>query len=316
MKARLTFLGTGTSQGVPIVGCNCERCSSPDPADKRLRASALVEYGGLKILIDCGPDFRAQMLRAGVGHLDAIFLTHAHMDHIGGFDDIRSLNYTDRSVVQVWCEERVLSTLKTVFGYAFAESKYPGAPEARIHLIDERPFVIYPEKERRILEWVHDKGYALRSSDGSLHPVGNEAERAETAQDEHFDGQSRGKAGKGVEIIPVRGMHDKLPVLGFRFGDIAYITDMSLLPEGEFAKLKGLKHLTLNTVGYKKHHSHFSLDEVLELSGRIGAQNTWLTHLSHTFPTHEQFSRDLEELCRERGIASRVRPAFDGLVLE
>ena len=117
-------------------------------------------------------------------------------------------------------------------------------------------------------------------------------------------------------MTPIRGLHDKLPVLGFRFGDIAYITDMSTLPESEFAKLQGLKHLTLNTVGYNKHHSHFSLQETLDLADRIRAEHTWLTHLSHSFPVHEVFDKELERMCSEQHIHSIVRPAYDGLVIE
>ena len=107
-----------------------------------------------------------------------------------------------------------------------------------------------------------------------------------------------------------------MPILGFRFGDIAYLTDMSLIPESEFSKLEGLKHLTLNTVGYKKHHSHFSLDETLELADRIRPAHTWLTHLSHTFPVHKRFEEDLKKMCAERNIHSTVLPAYDGLVIE
>ena len=118
---------------------------------------------------------------------------------------------------------------------------------------------------------------------------------------------------KNPNIIPIRGYHDEMPVLGFRFGRIAYITDMSSIPESEFAKLQGLEHLTLNTVGYHPHHSHFSLDQVMELAGRIGARHTWLTHLSHAFPRHEQFCEELRVMARERGILSSVQPAFDGL---
>lgn len=110
-------------------------------------------------------------------------------------------------------------------------------------------------------------------------------------------------------------MHDLLPVLGFRFGDIAYLTDMSEIPESEFAKLQGLKHLTLNTVGYNKHHSHFSLQETLTLADRIRPTYTWLTHLSHSFPVHEQFCKELERMCEEQHIHSIVRPAYDGLVI-
>ena len=261
MKAELTFFGTGTSQGVPIIGCRCPVCTSPDDKDKRLRSSAFIRYGGLSILVDAGPDFRMQMLRAGISHLDAILLTHNHKDHTGGLDDIRSLNYIDHRAADIWCEPPVLETLKREYGYAFAEKKYPGSPEWHVHLIGNRPFSIIPDKEPKTLEWVHDVGYRYRMPDGTLTECGPMVDEASDAED-------------GVRIIPIRGFHGTMPVLGFRFGDIAYITDMSAIPEEEFSKLKGLKHLTLNTVTYGPHHSHFSLDEALELAGKIGAENT------------------------------------------
>ena len=118
-----------------------------------------------------------------------------------------------------------------------------------------------------------------------------------------------------ANVIPIRGLHGQMPVLGFRFGNIAYITDMSTLPERELEKLRGLEHVTLNTVSYHPHHSHFSLEEALALAGRIGARHTWLTHLSHAFPTHEQFCAQLKELCAEKGISSDVQPAWDGLTI-
>lgn len=315
MNARLTFLGTGTSQGIPIIGCQCDRCQSTDPRDKRLRAAAFVEYGGLQILIDAGPDFRMQMLRAGIRHLDAILLTHNHKDHTGGLDDVRSLNYIDRRAVEIWCEPLVLETMRREYSYAFADTKYPGAPEWHIHQIDERPFVIYPEQEPRELVWVHDVGYRYRRVDGTLIPTGDLLAPAEQIEDPQWTGLQKGVRGDGIEIIPIRGYHHDMPVLGFRFGGIAYITDMSQLPETEMVKLQGLEHLTLNTVGYKPHHSHFSLDEALALADRIGARHTWLTHLSHTFPPHAAFCEELRRMCAERGIRSDVQPAWDGLVL-
>ena len=142
MKTRLTFLGTGTSQGVPIIGCQCPVCKSIDPHDNRFRSAALVEYGGLTILVDAGPDFRMQMLAHGVSHLDAILLTHSHRDHTGGLDDVRSLNYIDQRAAEIYCESKVLDSLKEGYSYVFAENKYPGAPEWHIHLIDERPFFV------------------------------------------------------------------------------------------------------------------------------------------------------------------------------
>lgn len=316
MEAKLTFLGTGTSLGVPIVGCKCSKCTSTDKKDKRYRASAFVQYGGLRILIDAGPDFRDQMLAAGLCNLDAILLTHNHKDHTGGIDDVRALNYIGRQAVSIWCEQPVYESLKQSYGYIFSKVKYPGAPEVNIHLIDDQPFMMYPEHPDKVLEWVHDVGYRYRLPDGTLLPTGEPEVHAEKADDPSYSGECRGLRGDGLEIIPIRGLHDKMPVLGFRFGQIAYITDMSMIPESEFAKLRGLKHLTLNTVSYTPHHSHFSLDEALQLADRIGAENTWLTHLSHTFPCHEDFEADLATLCRERGIRSRVRPAFDGLTIE
>ena len=244
-KARLTFLGTGTSQGVPIIGCRCEVCTSKDLRDKRFRASVLVEYCGHNILVDAGPDFRSQMLRAGVSHLDAILLTHNHRDHTGGLDDTRSLNYIDSRATEIFCEESVLHDIETEYPYAFAEPKYPGAPVWNIHLIDQNPFTVPPDSGKKLI-WTHDVGYGYEGPDGIVTPCRTLIEKAPSS-------------GEGAPVIPIRGYHDKMPVLGFRFGDIAYITDMSRLPEEESYKLKGLEHLTLNTVGYRKHHSHFSL---------------------------------------------------------
>ena len=141
-KAKLTFLGTGTSQGVPMIGCGCDVCRSEDPRDKRLRASVLVEYEELSILVDAGPDFRQQMLREGVSHLDAILLTHNHKDHTGGLDDIRAFNYLEKKATQIYCEKYVEDSLRKEYSYAFEEKKYPGAPEGQIQLIDEKPFSI------------------------------------------------------------------------------------------------------------------------------------------------------------------------------
>lgn len=312
-KTRLTFLGTGTSQGVPIIGCNCAVCRSDDSHDKRFRSAALVEYQGLKILVDAGPDFRMQMLRQGISHLDAILLTHSHRDHTGGLDDVRSLNYIDRRAAEIYCEELVLDSLKEGYAYVFAKNKYPGAPEWNVHLIDESPFFVEPCASDRQLVWVHDKGYCYEREDGTLIPTDdNHITHAEIAADPEYSGKCKSTSGLGVEIIPIRGMHDKMPVLGFRFGNIAYITDMSLLPDSEYDKLKGLEHVTINTVGYKQHHSHFSLGEVIEIAHKIEAKHTWLTHLSHTFPTYSEFCKELRSLSPDIDI----QPAFDGLIIE
>ena len=148
-----------------------------------------------------------------------------------------------------------------------------------------------PTGDDGILEWVHDKGYFYRQPDGSLKPSDNAIGEASHEQ---------------PNIIPIRGMHGAMPVLGFRFGDIAYITDVNRIPESEFSKLQGLEHVTLNTVGYKPHHSHLSLDEAIGLARRIGARHTWLTHLSHVFPPHAEFCRQLPP---------DIQPAYDGLTI-
>lgn len=251
MKNRLTFLGTGTSQGVPMIGCSCEVCKSSDPRDNRLRASAFVEYEGLKILVDAGPDFRQQLLREGIGSVDAILLTHNHKDHTGGLDDIRAFNYFDKKATDIYCEKYVEDSLRQEYSYAFAEVKYPGAPEWNVHIIDEHPFCI-----------------------------------------------------NGIKIIPIRGKHYKLPVLGYRFGDLAYCTDMNHIADEEFEKLKGLDHFIINCVRRGRHISHFSLEGALEVAKRVGARHTWLTHLSHQLPKYEDLLKELPD---------GVEPAYDGL---
>ena len=250
---RLTFLGTGTSQGVPMIGCGCEVCRSRDSRDKRLRASALVEHEGLTILVDAGPDFRQQMLREQISHLDAILLTHNHKDHTGGLDDIRAFNYLEKRASQIYCEKYVEDSLRMEYSYAFAENKYPGAPEWNVHIIDENPFSI-----------------------------------------------------NGVEIIPIRGKHYRLPVLGFRFGNIAYCTDMNHIPEEEFEKLKGLDHFIINTVRRGRHISHFALEEAVAIAQKVGAKQSWLTHLSHQLPCCSELEKELP---------AGILPAYDGLTI-
>ena len=281
-KSRLIFLGTGTSQGVPMIGCGCEVCRSSDPRDKRLRASALVDYCGMRILIDAGPDFRQQMLREGVSHLDAILLTHNHKDHTGGLDDIRAFNYLERRASEIFCEKYVEDSLRMEYGYAFAEQKYPGAPEWHVHNIDSRPFILRSGGPTEILSWESGKGYSYSTVN----------------LDEEV---------KTTEVIPIRGMHYKLPVLGYRFGNIAYCTDMNYIPEEEFEKLHDLDHFVINCVKHGKHISHYSLEEAVAVAQRVGAKHSWLTHLSHQLPSYEELASQLPE---------GILPAYDGLVLE
>lgn len=284
MKARLTFLGTGTSSGIPMLGCKCEVCHSTDPRDKRLRASVLVEYGGLTIMVDCGPDFRQQAMRAGVDHLDGILLTHNHMDHIGGLDDTRALNLCEGHPINIYCEKYVEDSIKRMYAYAFAEPKYPGAPEWRVHRITNEPFNVYSNAGDEILQWERGFGY---------HHFKNDK-----ATDEY------------VEVVPIQGWHVKdksISTLGYRFGNIAYLTDMCLIEEPEFEKLKGLDAVTINCVKVGTHRSHFSLQEALDFFEKVGAKESYITHMSHLLPKHEEFEKMLPE---------HVHPAYDGLVLD
>ncbi|HDP54543.1 MAG TPA: MBL fold metallo-hydrolase [Bacteroidetes bacterium] len=139
---KLTFLGTGTSQGVPVIACKCPVCQSNDIRDKRLRTAALIEHKNSSILIDAGPDFRQQMLNANVDRLNAILITHEHRDHIAGIDDVRAFNFISKRPMDIWAEERVQNALKNDFSYIFTENKYPGAPEVKLHRIDGLPFYI------------------------------------------------------------------------------------------------------------------------------------------------------------------------------
>ncbi len=274
-EVKFTFLGTGTSTGVPMIGCDCEVCRSEDERDKRLRTAALVETGGMTIAIDAGMDFRQQMLRAGVRDLNAILMTHNHKDHTGGLDDVRAFNHLHGKVMQIYCEPNVLETLKREYRYAFETVKYPGAPNWNVNLIDERPFTLPVAKET-----------------GS-QPNASHAKHGTNPQD-------------GVGVIPIRGMHYKLPVLGFRFGNIAYCTDMNFIPETEFAKLQGLEHFVISCVRRGHHISHYSLEEAVEVAERVGARQTWLTHLSHQLPRHTSLSAELPP---------HIQPAYDGLVI-
>ena len=298
MKVKLTFLGTGTSSGVPMIACNCPVCKSLDPRDKRLRASVLVECGGLTIVVDAGPDFRQQLLRAGVQHVDAILLTHNHMDHVGGLDETRALNLFEHKPVNIYCEKYVEDSLRQVFAYAFREPRYPGSPEWHMHVLESyEPFRVYSNAAERELVWVSGSGYKYTG-------------RVGVAVDSP-DGFPGGLPGvPSVEVVPIHGWHHKQPgvsVLGYRFGNIAYLTDMNSIPDSEFEKLRGLDAVTINCVKKDPHFSHFSLAEALAFFERVGARESYITHISHRLPCHSDFAAELPP---------HVHPAYDGLVLE
>ncbi len=250
---RLTFLGTGTSQGVPVIACHCRVCRSGDSRDRRLRTSALLEVEGRNILFDIGPDFRQQMLREDVGHLDAILITHAHRDHVGGLDDIRSFNYVQHSKMNVYLNAEARHAIERDYHYIFEPHQYPGLPEADLHTV-EAPFTA-----------------------------------------------------AGVEVTPVKAMHKDLPVLGFRIGTLAYITDANYMAPEEMAKLKGVKVLVINALRREKHFSHYSLPEALEVIETVAPERAYLTHMSHEMGLHAEVSATLPP---------HVELAYDGLRVE
>lgn len=247
------FLGTGTSQGVPVISCKCEVCLSGDSHDKRLRSSVLVEVGKTNILIDCGPDFRQQMLREGMEHLEAILLTHDHKDHIAGLDDVRAFNYTSHKPIDIYAEKHVHEGIKREFAYAFGENRYPGVPDIILHTIDERQFKI-----------------------------------------------------KNIEVIPIRGRHLKLPVLGFRIGGMCYITDMNEIEDSELDKLQGADVLILNALRIEKHISHFSLSDALKIIEKVAPRRAYLTHMSHQMGLHREMQKRMRE---------NIFLGYDGLVI-
>jgi len=249
----VTFLGTGTSQGVPVIACGCEVCTSADPRDKRLRSSIMIE-GDKIVVVDSGPDFRQQMLRENVQHLDALVFTHEHKDHVAGMDDIRAFNYKQNSAIDVYADERVQAALKREFPYIFAENKYPGIPQIKLNNVDDEPFSI---------------------------------------------GQ--------IKFTPIEVMHYRLPVKGYRINDFTYITDAKTVSETEKEKIKGSKILVINALQKQSHISHFTLAEAINFAREIGAEKTYLTHISHRLGKYEDVSKELP---------LGVELAYDGLKIE
>lgn len=229
---RLKLVGTGISQGIPVVGCRCAACRSSDPHDKRLRTAAVLEEDGVAVSIDIGPDFRQQMLRAGVTNLKAIVITHEHSDHVAGLDDVRPFNWLLPGAMPLYAEPRVLRALEERFPYAFMppERRYPGAPE-----LDARP--------------VEDLKCPITVGPLSLQPL--------------------------------RVMHGPLPILGYRCGPVAYITDCSELPEESLACLQGVDTLVINALRHTPHPMHYTLGQALEAIARIAPRRAYLTHISH-----------------------------------
>ncbi|ADQ78286.1 putative hydrolase [Paludibacter propionicigenes WB4] len=245
----ILFLGTGTSTGVPEIGCKCETCLSTDIKDKRLRASVLIREGESQILIDAGPDLRQQILTYKIDKLSGVLITHEHYDHIGGIDDLRPLGKS-----QIYAEKKVCEVIQKNMPYCFGEKRYPGSPIIELHEITDKPFYV-----------------------------------------------------NNIEIQPIRVMHARLPIFGFRVGNFAYLTDVKTIEESSIEKLRNLDILVLNALRPAPHMSHISLSEALEITKKIGAKKTFFTHMNHHMGFHNLVNQQLPE---------NIQLAYDGLELK
>jgi len=241
MKKKLIFLGTGTSQGIPVIGCSCMICKSNNKKDSRLRSSVLIQLAEKNILIDSGPDFRHQILRQDVKNIDAILYTHEHRDHVAGVDDLRSFYYLTKQPISMFMTKKVNEALKKDYSYLFSKKEYFGKPKLNVTIIDKsNHFYVFDNK-----------------------------------------------------VIPIEAMHYKLPVLGYRIFDLAYLTDANYINENELEKLQGLDVLIVNCLQKNPHISHFNLDQVLELINFLKPKVSYLTHISHNLGLHNQIQKEL-----------------------
>jgi phosphoribosyl 1,2-cyclic phosphate phosphodiesterase len=250
---KITFLGTGTSSGVPMVACDCGVCKSNDAKDQRLRSSILVQSSKTSFVVDTTPDFRYQMLREQVKKLDAVLYTHPHKDHIAGLDDVKAFTFVSGNAMEIFANELTQEALKREFYYIFTDKKYPGIPQVNINTIDLTPFSI-----------------------------------------------------GDIPVIPILVWHLNMPVLGFRFGDFTYITDANRMEETEKDKIKGSKTLVINALRHKKHLSHFTLDEAINLVQELNVPQAYFTHISHQLGKHQQINSELP---------NGVELAYDGMRL-
>ena len=253
---KLKFLGTGTSQGIPVIGSTHPVCLSTNKKDKRLRASVMItDDAGKKILIDCGPDFRQQMLINNEPTVDFLLLTHEHNDHVIGLDDLRPIIFQKRKDIPIYSLSRVNLEIKNRFPYAFSENKYPGAPSFELIDLENKPFFL-----------------------------------------------------GDTEITPIHIVHYQLSILGYKFKNLAYITDASYISKEEKEKLKNLDYLIINCLRKTEFHvAHFILPEIIELVEELKPKTTFLTHISNKFGFHDE---------EEKALPSNIHLAYDGLEIE
>ena len=252
---KIIFLGTGTSQGIPVIGSNHPVCKSNDPKDKRLRVSLFININNFNYVIDCGPDFRQQMLTNKIERIDGLFFTHEHADHTAGFDDIRPFFFR-HGKIPIYAQKRVLLSLEKRFDYIISnENKYPGAPSVQINEI----------------------------SFNSSFNINNER----------------------VDCIKV--MHDKLPVMGFKIRNFAYLTDVKTIKTNQLKKLKNLDVLIINALRIEPHQSHLNLEEAIKIVDKIKPKKTYLTHISHHMGFHNEV---------EKKLPKGVKLAYDNLKIE
>ncbi len=252
---RITFLGTGTSTGVPVIGCTCATCRSTDPRDKRSRPSIYLRFDdGTAVLVDASPDLRAQALQYGIDRVDLILLTHSHADHVLGLDDVRIFNFRQRAAIPCQGDVRTLSDVRRMFAYVFDPRTPQGGGLPQLSLLQV----------------------------GGPFSFGRRT------------------------FVPVPVKHGSLPILGYRVGGFAYLTDCSEIPDSSFPQLDRLDVLVLDALRHRRHSTHFNIEQAVEAAIRIGARRTYFTHMTHDLPH--------AATCTELPAAMTL--AHDGLVLD
>lgn len=239
---KVTVLGSGTSFGVPVLGCSCPVCRSNNPKDRRRRSAVQIETDSTRILIDCGPDIREQLLPLPFTPIDAVLITHIHYDHVGGVDDLRP--FCMENSMDIYANQATADALRCTMPYCFPEQHYPGAPLLALHTVES----------------------------GHHFMVGD------------------------IDILPIEVLHGQLPILGFRFGNFAYITDMKTISDSNMQLLEGVETLVVNALRFDKPHAtHQLVADAIDFSRKVGAGKTYFTHLTHDIGFHEEANRRLPE---------------------